>query len=130
MDFENWTNPELIFKADDLDQNRPEGIAAAHQGPPRLFPECRSTSYNDAEPDLQRRRLLHMSPFRYESVYLGMPAMYHSTGKLPVRVNTDGFHLVRTGLQPRPEKLDAVRVTARPFIPLSPMGGGAYDRSR
>ena len=35
-----------------------------------------------------------MGVFRYEGIYIGLPAMFHSTGPVPNYPNTDGFHLV------------------------------------
>ena len=86
-DFETWTEPELIFEADDLDQELGIERIKARIADPSMQKHI----YNN--PDDYNIDVYHMSPFRYESVYLGMPAMYHATGKNTIN-NTDGFHLL------------------------------------
>ena len=118
-DFETWTEPELIFEADDLDQELGKQRIEARVADPSM----KKHVYND--PNDYNIDVYHMSPFRYESVYLGMPAMYHATGKNTIN-NTDGFHLVEL-VSSRDLKNWARQGDRKAFIPLSPIGAGAYD---
>lgn len=118
-DFATWTEPELIFEADDLDQELGIERIKAHIADPSMQQQV----YNN--PNDYNIDVYHMSPFRYESVYLGMPAMYHATGKNTIN-NTDGFHLVEL-VSSRDLKNWTRQGDRAAFIPLSPVGGGAYD---
>lgn len=39
----------------------------------------------------------NMGVFKYESVYIGLPAMFHSVSP-DGHGNTDGFHLIKVGV--------------------------------
>jgi len=67
-----------------------------------------------------------MGVFRYEGLYMGMPAMYHAVGKIPNYPNTDGFHLVQL-TSSRNLKNWQRPGERRAFIGPSPMGAGTYD---
>ena len=118
-DFETWTEPELIFEADDLDQELGKQRIAVRVADPSM----KKHVYND--PNDYNIDVYHMSPFRYESVYLGMPAMYHATGKNTVN-NTDGFHLIEL-VSSRDLKNWTRQGDRKAFISPSPVGAGAYD---
>ena len=118
-DFETWTAPEMIFEADDLDQELGKQRIKARIADPRMQKHV----YND--PNVYGIDVYHMSPFRYESVYLGMPAMYHSMGKNTIN-NTDGFHLVEL-VSSRSLKNWTRQGDRKAFIPSSPIGSGGYD---
>ena len=117
QDFETWT--ELIFEADDLDQELGIERIKARIADPTMQKHV----YND--PNDYNIDVYMMSPFRYESVYLGTPAMYHATGKNTVN-NTDGFHLLEL-VSSRDLKNWTRHGDREAFIPLSPIGAGAYD---
>jgi hypothetical protein len=118
-DFENWTEPERIFEADDLDQELGIERIKARIADPKMKKQV----YND--PDDYNIDVYNMSPFRYESVYLGTPAMYHAVGKNTIN-NTDGFHLIEL-VSSRDLKNWIRQGDREAFIPLSPIGAGAYD---
>ena len=126
-DFETWTEPELILEADDLDQERGIERIKARIADPTMQKQV----FND--PDDYRIDVYHMSPFRYESLYLGMPAMYHSMfvdtvqrdGGVP-HVLRDGFHHVELACSR--DLKNWTRVGDRKtFIGPSRVGSGAYD---
>jgi len=75
-DFENWTEPKLIFWADEEDQAlAPKRIAERMADKTRKMPE-----YN--VPDTYRVEVYNMGIFRYESHYIGVPAMSYHTGSV------------------------------------------------
>ena len=74
-DFETWTEPVLIFEADDLDQKLGIDRIKARIADPTMQKHVFNDT-NDYNIDVY-----HMSPFRYESLYLGTPAMYHAMGE-------------------------------------------------
>ncbi len=76
-DFETWTEPKLVFCADEQDQEvAPRRIAARLADKTRLTPE-----YN--VPETYRAEVYHMNIFRYESHYIGVPAFSYHTGSVP-----------------------------------------------
>ena len=118
-DFRTWSIPELIFQADDLDQELGIRRIKARIADPTMQKHV----YND--PNDYNVDVYHMSPFRYESRYLGTPAMYHSTGQNTVN-NTDGFHVIELASS-RNLRNWTRQGDRKAFIPPSPIGGGAYD---
>jgi len=118
-DFKNWTKPDLSFQADDLDQELGVRNIKARLADPTM----KKHVYND--PNDYNVDVYHMSPFRYESLYLGAPSMYHATGKNTVN-NTDGFHVVEL-VSSRDLKNWTRQGNRKAFIAPSPIGGGAYD---
>ena len=140
QDFEHWTIPELVFHADELDQELGlENIQARFADPTMQHP-CYDI------PATYNVDVYVMSVFRYEGLYVGMPAMYHQTGKvkgdwpgfddLPIspqmikiyRRDGDwaGFHDVQLTCS-RDLKHWRRLGDRKPFIGSSPLGGGAYD---
>ena len=119
-DFRHWSEPELIFEADDLDQT-----LGARRIEARLAdPACQPLLGND--PAVYNVDVYHMCPFRYESVYLGLPAMYHAVCPAYQNVNTDGFHVVELACS-RDLKTWTRLGSREAFIEPSLMGCGAYD---
>ena len=118
-DFKNWTKPELSFQADDLDQKLGVKNIKARLADPTMEKHV----FND--PKDYKVDVYHMSPFRYESLYLGAPSLYHSTGKNTMS-NTDGFHVVQL-VSSRDLKNWTRQGDRKAFIAPSPIGGGAYD---
>jgi hypothetical protein len=67
-----------------------------------------------------------MGVFRYEGLYIGLPAMFHSTGHVPNYPNTDGFHVIQ--LTCSRDLKHWTRLGGREaFIGPSPTGAGAFD---
>jgi hypothetical protein len=139
-DFEHWTAPELIFHADELDQELGRrNIEACYADPRRYHPWIN-------HPDEYNVDVYNFGVFRYEGLYVGMPAMFHHTGKYPKEwpgfadmvmtpqarevVNQIGdyvgFHIVQLACSR--DLHNWTRLGDRgPFIEPSPLGAGAYD---
>ena len=86
-DFSNWSEPELIFEADDLDQSHGAERIEARLADPAYQPLLSN------DPSVYNIDVYHMCPFRYESAYWGMPAFYHAVCPGFANTNTDGFHV-------------------------------------
>ena len=76
-----------------------------------------------------------MGTFRYESVYIGIPAYYHAVGPAhadpgsPGTWNTDGFHLLK--LATSRDMKNWTHVANRSvFIEPSRTDSGAYDTTQ
>jgi hypothetical protein len=139
-DFKQWTKPELVFQADETDQKLGR----------KYIRECFANSmrqhpaYN--QPSDYNIDVYNMGIFRYEGIYVGMPAMFHHTGKVPK--NWKGFDKMNL----TPQNLEFARQQGdytgfhhiqltcsrdlrrwirlgdrKPFIDLSPLQAGAYD---
>lgn len=121
-DFENWTEAEMIFHADQVDQeNGRERLA-------RFFEDSRYLSPVTNRPDEYKTDIYELPVFPYEGMYLGMPTMFHHSGKHPpLYENVDGRKTVE--LVCSRDVRNWERVAGRkPFIELSPIGdGSAYD---
>lgn len=117
-DFEHWSDPGLVFHADEKDQelNR-EVIAARYDNPSLTHPK-----YN--VPDEYFVDVYNMGVFRYEGLYIGLPAFFHHTGDR--NENSDGFHRVQLTCS---RDLRAwTRLGGRePFIGPSTIESGAFD---
>ena len=77
-DFETWTNHGLIFHADDEDQQLGRKAIEARLADPDFQPP-----YHKPDPSIFNVDVYNMGIFRYEGLYIGMPAMYHATGSIP-----------------------------------------------
>ncbi len=139
-DFENWSDHRLVYWADDQDQEiARQRIAERFTDKTRKFPEFNV-------PETYRGEVYHMSIFRYESHYIGIPAYSYHTGSVPK--DWPGFDEMRLS----PEIEDAVRTYGdytwfyelqlassrdldhwdrqgerQPWIKNSTINGGAYD---
>jgi hypothetical protein len=140
QDFRTWKDYGLVFEADDADQplgrRRIRARLSDHslQRPEYDVPEQYST------------QIYNMGMFHYEGLYVGMPSVFHQTGRHPKE--WPGFDLLRLS----PAMKDAVkqygdwtgfhhvqlavsrdfahwtRVADRtPWLENSPLGAGAYD---
>ena len=119
-DFQTWTDHGLIFHADDTDQERGvEAIRARFADPMLQCPVVNDPAHYNVD-------VYNMGIFRYEGLYIGMPAMYHAVGPSASGDNTDGFHHVQLVCS-RDLKTWKRLGDRRPFIGPSPRGGGAYD---
>ena len=121
-DFQNWSEQELIFHADQTDQeNGAERTQRFFDDPDYLTPV-----YN--RPEEWRTDVYHFPVFRYEGLYLGLPVMHHWTGKHPpLYENVDSRKTVE--LASSRDLRDWNRVAGRAaFMELSPVGDkGSYD---
>ena len=120
MDFEHWTQPELVFHADERDQELNREVIAA-----RL--ENRSLNQPIFNvPEEYFVDVYNMGVFRYEGLYVGLPAFFHHTGD--VDENSDGFHRVQ--LTSSRDLHNWTRLGEREaFIGPSTIESGAYDRN-
>lgn len=120
QDFENWTEPKLIFEADERDQELGRQNIKDRLSDSSLHKPL----YNDAE--AYNVDVYNMGVFRYEGLYIGMPAMYHAVGNVPNYPNTDGFQLVQLACSRDLKKWRRLG-EREAFIGPSPLGAGAYD---
>jgi hypothetical protein len=119
-DFKTWTDHGLVFHADKRDQELGrENIK--HRMADRTLQQ---TFHND--PAVYNVDVYNMGVFWYEGLYIGMPALYHATGRMPNYPNTDGFHLVQLACS-RDLKTWLRLGERRPFIGPSRLDSGAYD---
>lgn len=118
-DFDRWTTPEPIFHADETDQERARSVIRRHLDDPSL----QQPLYNS--PADHHADVYNMGVFRYEGLYLGMPSIFHHTGKIPAG-NQDGFHHVQLACSRDLRRWQRLGDRA-PFIAPSPVGPGVYD---
>jgi hypothetical protein len=88
-DFENWVDLGLVFQTDDIDQELGKKHIAKRRADSTL-----QQNFHD-HPQIYNVDVYNMGVFRYEGLYIGMPAMYHAVGSIPNYPNTDGFHLIQ-----------------------------------
>ncbi len=139
-DFETWTEPKLVFCADEEDQQvAPRRIAGRLADKTRLTPE-----YN--VPETYRAEVYHMSIFRYESHYIGLPAFSYHTGSVPkdwpgfdemnlspaikelVHTHGDYTWFYELQLASSRDLYHWTRLGDRqPWLENSPLGAGDYD---
>ena len=120
VDFRNWSEPELVFQADDEDQELAREVIARRLTNPAL----QQTVANDQEE--HGVDVYNFSVSRYESRYIGFASMFHHVGRSVDGNNHDGFHHVQ--LASSRDMYTWLRQGARaPFIDSSPLGAGAYD---
>ena len=140
LDFKTWRDYGVVFHADELDQEIGMRRIVERLGNPQL----KQTEYNT--PEHYSVQIYNMGVFHYEGHYIGLPSIYHHTGKVPP--GWPGFEKLRLS----PAMKDAVgkygdytgfyniqlvtsrdlvhwqRVAERqPFLEASPLGAGAYD---
>ena len=139
-DFKTWRDYGVVFHADELDQEIGKRRIAERLANPML----KQTEYNT--PEHYSVQIYNMGVFHYEGLYIGLPSIYHHTGKVPP--GWPGFEKLRLS----PAMQDAVskygdytgfyniqQVTSRdlvhwqrvaerqPFLEASPLGAEAYD---
>ena len=118
MDFEHWTHPELVFHADERDQELNREVIAA-----RLDNQSLTQPVFNV-PEEYFVDVYNMGVFRYEGLFVGLPAFFHHTGD--VDENSDGFHLVQ--LTSSRDLRTWNRLGEREsFIGPSTIESGAYD---
>ena len=119
-DFRSWRDYGLVFQADDRDQvlGR-QHIEARFADPTLHHPPYDNPGYYNVD-------VYNMGVFRYEGLYIGLPAMFHSTGPVPNYPNTVGFHLVQLVCSRDLQNWQRLG-DRRTFIGPSRTGSGAYD---
>ena len=119
-DFHTWSEPQLVFHADDEDQELAREVIARRLANPAL----QQAVIN--HPHEHSVDVYNFSVSRYESRYIGFASMFHHVGRNPTDRNHDGFHHVQ--LASSRDMVTWLRQGGRqPFIDSSPTGGGAYD---
>ena len=117
-DFDHWTQPELVFHADERDQELNREVIAARLDNPSLTHPV----YN--VPEEYFVDVYNMGVFRYEGLYIGLPAFFHHTAD--VNENSDGFHRVQ--LTSSRDLRTWTRLGERePFIGPSSVESWAFD---
>lgn len=120
QDFEKWTDLGIVFHADDEDQTRGRAQIAARIANPNLEP---LRYVDDVAPNVD---VYNMGVFRYEGLYIGLPTMFHATGRVPNYPNTDGFDLIQLAVS-RDLKTWTRLGDRQTFLGPSHMESGAYD---
>jgi len=121
-DFEHWSEQELVFHADQTDQEN--GFARLQQ----LIDDPAYLKPVHIRPEEWRTDVYNFPVFRYEDLYLALPVMHHWAGKhVPMFENVDSRKSVE--LAASRDLLNWHRVANRaPFLVHSPVGdGSAYD---
>ena len=139
-DFANWKDYGVVFHADELDQKLGRRRIAERRANPTL----KQTEYDT--PEHYSVQIYNMGVFHYEGLYIGLPSMYHHTGKVPtdwpgfdklnlspyilglVRKYGDytGFYNIQIACS-RDLKNWQRSEEREPFLTTSPLGAGAYD---
>lgn len=139
-DFRTWKDYGVVFHADTRDQELGRQRIEAR----RTNPALKQTEYHT--PEHYSVQIYNMGVFHYEGLYIGLPSMYHHTGKVPpdwpgfdkmhlspyilglVRKHGDytGFYTIELAYSR--DLVNWQRLGSRePFIEASPLGAGAYD---
>lgn len=119
-DFAAWDDFGLVFQADDRDQE----LGKKHIGKRRNDATLQQNFHNDLQ--VYNVDVYNMGVFRYESLYIGMPAMYHAVGSIPNYPNTDGFHLIQLACSRDLRHWQRLG-DRETFIGPSRVDSGAYD---
>jgi len=139
-DFKNWTDYGVVFHADAKDQEIGRKTIEARL----VNPTLKQTEYNT--PEHYSVQIYNMGVFAYEGMYIGLPSMYHHTGKVPPDwpgfkkmhlspyiqdcVNKYGDYTGFYNIQlvcSRNLKTWKRLGDRKPFIETSPLDAGAYD---
>lgn len=112
-DFERWTDPELIFHADRLDQKLGQQRIREYLADPKVY-----TPYVN-HPNEYNVEIYNMPIFPYEGIYVGLPTYFESSGRTPPpHNNQDGVNAIK--LATSRDLLRWTKVGNRdPFIPVS-----------
>ena len=119
-DFENWSEPEMVFHADEEDQEQARRIIADRLADPTL----QQPVFN--HPEEHAVDVYNFAISRYESRYIGFASMFYHTGRAWNDRNHDGFHHVQMASSRDMRNWRRLGERA-PFIGPSPLGSGAYD---
>ena len=88
-DFQTWDDLGVVFKTDEIDQQRCADVIRERLADRTLMPPA----YVDE--GAFRVNVYNMGVFYYKGLYVGLPALFYSTGPIPNYPNTDGFHLIQ-----------------------------------
>ena len=119
-DFVTWSEPQLVFHADDADQLLGQEHIRDRFADPALLPR------HADEPAAYNVDVYNMGAFAYEDLYLGTPAMFHAVAPSPDGRNRAGFHLVQLVCSRDLTHWQRLG-QRRPFIGPSATESGAYD---
>jgi hypothetical protein len=121
-DFANWSQQELVFHADQVDQERGRDRLQ------RFFDDAAYLKPIFNRPEEWRTDVYNLPVFRYEDLYLATPVMHHWSGKhTPLYENVDSRKTVELAASRDLRHWHRVADRA-PFLELSPVGdGSAYD---
>lgn len=119
-DFLKWTDYGLVFNADERDQELGKQIIKKRFSDPIL----QHPVFNN--PVDYNVDIYNMGVFRYEGLYIGLPAVFYATGKNKAGTNKDGFHIVQLVCSRDLRHWERLG-DRKPFIGPSPLGAGAYD---
>lgn len=119
-DFEHWDDYSVVFQSDDDDQTSGAQTIRQRVADPTLMP----LAYVDET--VFRVDVYNMGVFHYEGQYIGLPAMFHSTGPVPNYPNTDGFQVIQLAVSRDLKEWRRVADRAV-FIGPSRLNSGAYD---
>jgi hypothetical protein len=121
-DFVDWSEQELVFHADQIDQEN--GFARLG----RFFddPRYKTPTYNRVEE--WRTDIYNFPVIRYEGLYLALPVMHHWSGKKPpLYENVESRKSVELACSRDLRHWERV-ANRTPFLELSPVGDGrSYD---
>ncbi len=117
-DFNVWTKLNILFQADEVDQRLAKRNILARQADSSL----QQVDYN---PSHFHADIYNVGIFRYEGLYVALPAVYHATSGAEPR--THGFHLVELACSRDLQNWQPLLEDRQPFIGPSPTGQGAYD---
>ena len=125
-DFNHWSQSELMFQTDELDQELAPDMINWYMKAPTLYSQ---SDYPDHW-DWHNVDVYNMGVFRYESTYIGIPAFFHRFGPakegegpqfafttFPLVCSRDLHHWTRVAER-------------QPFMLPSYRGSGAYDLAK
>ncbi len=119
-DFATWSEPQLVFHADDVDQLLGQEHIRDRFADQALLPR------HADEPAAYNVDVYNMGAFAYEGLYIGTPAMFHAVAPSPDGRNRAGFHLVQLVCSRDLTHWQRLG-QRRPFIGPSATESGAYD---
>jgi len=119
-DFLSWTKLDEIIEADEQDQQLAKKYILARQADKTLA----QVNY---EPGHYHADIYNVGIFRYEGIYVGMPAFYYATAGAEPR--THGFHLVQLTSSRDLQNWNRLG-DRKPFIGPSPVGPDVYDQTQ
>ena len=125
-DFESWTEPVLSIQTDDLDQELgrlhiEELLQTPNADYLRPFPNTAAWHWQNVD-------IYNAGVFRYEGIFLALPAIYHARGERWTS------HALRFTLIQLWHSRDLCRweraANRQTFLRWSPLGSGAYDLTK
>ena len=125
-DFESWSDPVLAIQADDLDQELgrlhiEEYLKTSNADYLKPFPNTPAWHWQNVD-------IYNVGVFRYEGIFLALPAIYHAKG---ARWTSHCLRFTHIQLWSSRALNNWERVANRQaFIPWSPGGSGAYDLNK